>query len=118
MLPLGMAWLFLLTVGVVAIICALAVRFRDILSAVPFILMLGLFLAPVGYPLAELSHALRGLIDVNPLTGVLEAWRWMMLSRYEPSLLAVSLSLGATAALVVSGWLIFTRLETTMADEI
>ena len=118
LLPLGFVWLFLLTVGVVAIGSSLAVRFRDIVSVWPFVLQVGLFLAPVGYPLAGLSHSLRGLIDVNPLTGLLEAWRWMMLSRYEPSGLSIAISLVATGAVVVLGWLVFSRLETTMADEI
>jgi lipopolysaccharide transport system permease protein len=118
LLPLGFAWLLLLTVGTVALACSLAVRFRDIISVLPFMLTLGLFLAPVGYPLAGLSHALRGLIDVNPLTGLLEACRWMMLSRYQPSMVAIVISLAATGVVVSLGWRVFTRLETTMADEI
>lgn len=118
LLPLVFAWLLLLTAGTVALACSLAVRFRDIINVLPFMLTLGLFLAPVGYPLAGLSHALRGLIDVNPLTGLLEACRWMMLSRYQPSVIAIVISLAATAAVVSLGWRVFTRLETTMADEI
>ena len=54
LLPLGLAWLFLLTAGVVGIGASLAVRYRDIISALPFLLQVGVFLAPVGYPLAEL----------------------------------------------------------------
>jgi lipopolysaccharide transport system permease protein len=118
LLPLGFVWLLLLTAGMVALASSLAVRFRDIISVLPFMLTLGLFLAPVAYPLSGLSHALRGLIDVNPLTGLLEACRWMMLSRYEPSLIAIAISLAATGVVVSLGWLVFTRLETTMADEI
>ena len=118
LLPLGFAWLLLLTVGLVALLCSLAVRYHDIISGLPFLLTFGLFLAPVGYPLAGLSHTLRGFIDVNPVTGVLEAWRWMMISSYHPSVLAIVLSLLSTTVLVVIGWLVFTRLETTMADEI
>lgn len=118
LLPLGFAWLFLLTVGTVALACSLAVRYRDIINILPFMLTLGLFLAPVGYPLAGLSHLLRGAVDVNPLTGVLEACRWMMISRYHPSLLAISISLPVTLVVLILGWRVFTRIETTMADEI
>ena len=77
-----------------------------------------LFLAPVGYPLASLPHWLRALIDLNPITGILEAFRWMMISRYDPSLPAIGISLVATTLLATAGWQIFTRLETTMADDI
>jgi ABC-type polysaccharide/polyol phosphate export permease len=42
----------------------------------------------------------------------------MMLSGYYPSAGAVVLALAETAVLVVLGWFLFARLETTMADEI
>jgi lipopolysaccharide transport system permease protein len=118
LLPLGLAWLVALTVGVIAIVSALAVRYRDIISALPFLLQVGLFLAPVGYSLAELSSAVRVIVDLNPLTGVIEAWRWMMLDGYEASFEPLGVSLVATALLLVAGWWVFTRIETTMADEI
>lgn len=118
LLPFALAWLFLLTVGVVALGCSLAVRFRDIISVLPFILSLGLFLAPVAYPLATLSSPVQLLIELNPLTGVLEVCRWLLLAPYHPSLRAIAISAGVTAALVTVGWRVFARLETTMADEI
>ena len=99
LLPFGLVWLFLLTAGIVAIASALAVRFRDVLSALPFLLQVGLFLAPIGYPLADLGDTVRTLVSLNPLTGVIEAWRWMMLSGYEPSFESIGVSLGLTAFL-------------------
>lgn len=118
LLPLGLVWLFLLTAGVIAIVCSFTVRFRDMVSAMPFLLQVGLFLAPVGYPLAELSPTVRALVDLNPLTGVIEAFRWMALSDYQPSVEPIGISLVATMLLALIGWLVFTKAETTMADEI
>ena len=118
LLPLGFAWLFVLTVGVVALLSSLAVRFRDIVSLMPFMLSIGLFLAPVGYPIAGLSYWLRGLIDLNPLTGILEACRWMLIGSYRPSVVAICVSVVATVTVLTLGCEVFARLETTMADEI
>ena len=118
LLPVGFAWVLLLTLGAVAISAALAVRFRDIISVVPFLLQLGVFLAPVGYPLASLSPTVRHLIELNPMTGLIEAFRWGMIGGYNPSLGAILLSLAGSILIVVTGWLLFSRLETTMADEI
>jgi ABC-type polysaccharide/polyol phosphate export permease len=118
LLPLALAWLFLLTVGIVALGCSLAVRFRDIISVLPFVLSLGLFLAPVAYPLAGLSTLVRDLLELNPLTGILELTRWMMLAPYQPSLRAIGIAAVVTVALVTLGLRVFARLETTMADEI
>jgi lipopolysaccharide transport system permease protein len=118
LLPLGFVWLFLITLGAVLILSSLAVRFRDIISVVPFILQVGLFLAPVGYPLSSLSEPVRILIDLNPLTGLIEAFRWALIAGYTPSFEPIGVSIVVTPLIVVGGWLIFSRLETTMADEI
>jgi ABC-type polysaccharide/polyol phosphate export permease len=118
LLPLGFLWLFLLTTGTVLIASALAVRFRDIISVIPFVLQLGLFLAPVGYPLYSLSEPAQTFVKLNPLTGLIEAFRWMLLDGYHPGFGAIGLSIVTTVLIVAAGWLIFSRLETTMADEI
>jgi|SRR5829696_1692702 len=118
LLPIGFVWLFLLTISIVIICASVAVRFRDVVQVVPFILQVGLFLAPVGYPLSSLSDTVRALIDLNPLTGLMEAFRWALISGYTPSFEPIGVSLAMTAGVAVIGWLIFSRLETTMADEI
>ena len=111
-------WLLLLTWGLVAIAAALTARFRDMLSALPFLLQVGVFLAPVGYPLYELNSTVRVLIDLNPLTGLIEALRWMVISGYTPSFEPIGVGLVITAVLAVSGWLVFARREPTLADYI
>jgi lipopolysaccharide transport system permease protein len=118
LLPLGLAWLMLLTWGFVAIAAALTARFRDMLSALPFLLQVGVFLAPVGYPLYELNSTVRILIGLNPLTGLIEALRWMVISGYTPSFEPIGLGLATTAVLAVTGWLVFARREPTLADYI
>jgi homopolymeric O-antigen transport system permease protein len=118
LLPLGLTWLLILTAGVVGLTSALAVRYRDIISALPFLLQVGVFFAPVGYSLAGLSSIVRKIVDLNPLTGLIECFRWMMLSGYHPSLVPIALSLTLTGVIAVAGWLVFSRFETTMADEI
>jgi homopolymeric O-antigen transport system permease protein len=118
LLPFGFVWLFLLTAGIVAISASIAVRYRDMLSAMPFLLQVGLFLAPVGYPLSELSPTVRAILDFNPLTGLIEAWRWMVLDGYVPSFEPIGVSLVLTPLIVLAGWRVFGRFETTMADEI
>jgi lipopolysaccharide transport system permease protein len=118
LLPIGLLWLLVLTVGLVGITSSLAVRYRDVISALPFLLQIGVFVVPVGYGLASLSPVVRHIVEFNPLTGVIEAWRWMVLSGYTPTVLPIFISLALTCALAIIGWLVFSRLETTMADEI
>ena len=118
LLPLALVWLLLLTVGSVSLLSALTVRYRDINSALPFLLQVAVFVAPVGYPLADLSPKVRAIVDFNPITGVIEATRWMMVSGYHCSIEPILLSLAGTAILVTFGWRVFSRFETSMADDI
>jgi lipopolysaccharide transport system permease protein len=118
LLPLGLVWLLVLTIGAVAFAASLAVRFRDVISALPFLLQVGVFFAPVGYSLAGLSPFMRKVVELNPMTGLIESWRWMMLSGYQPHLPAVVVSLVLTPVIALMGWLVFSRRETTMADVI
>ena len=118
LLPLALFWLVILTLAVISISSSLAVRYRDVNSALPFILQVGVFLAPIGYSLADLSPTARAVIDLNPLTGIMEGTRWMVLSGYQPSIEPIIASLGGTAFLAFAGWQLFSRRETTMADDI
>ena len=118
LLPLAFLWLAVLTLGIVAISSSLAVRYRDMISALPFLLQVGLFFAPIGYSLASLSPTLRVIVDLNPLTGVIEATRWIMLSGYDPSFEPLAFALVETVLVAAIGWRVFSRLETTMADVI
>ena len=64
------------------------------------------------------ARVVRKIVELNPLTGLIETVRWMMLSGYLPSAGAVLAAVVETAVVVVVGWFVFARLETTMADEI
>jgi lipopolysaccharide transport system permease protein len=118
LLPLALVWLVVLTTGAVAVTASVAVRYRDVISALPFLLQIGVFFAPVGYSIAGLSPFMHRVVEINPLTGLIEAMRWMMLTEYRPPLAAIVIGLAVTAIVSVTGWRLFTRLETTMADEI
>jgi lipopolysaccharide transport system permease protein len=118
LMPVALAWLLLLTLGVVVTTSAVAVRYRDVVNALPLVLQLGVFVAPVGFPLGKLAQPMRILVELNPLSGVLETFRWIMLRDFDPSLQAIGIGIVMTLAVTFVGWRIFSRLETTMADEI
>jgi lipopolysaccharide transport system permease protein len=118
LLPFAVVWLVLLVAGPAAVLAALAVRFRDVVSLLPFLLQLGSFVAPIGYALSGLSPTARHIVELNPLTGLVEAMRWMVLSGYQPAVGSIFLGLGITCVLVTLGWYVFGWSEVTMADVI
>jgi lipopolysaccharide transport system permease protein len=117
LVPFLFIWLVILVAAVAILLSAITVRARDVLSATPFLLQVMLFLSPVGYATSQLSPVLRAVISVNPLTGLIDAWRWSLLG-IKPSTTAVVISLVLTSVGIVVAWRLFTSLEASMADDI
>jgi lipopolysaccharide transport system permease protein len=118
LLPVAVAWLLLFTAGVVLNTSALAVRYRDIGTGLPVAFQLGLFVSPVAYPLTVLSKSIRTLVAFNPITGMVETWRWVILTGPRPDLLPFVVTIVFTFLALAIGWRVFGRLEVTMADDI
>lgn len=116
LLPVVLLWLMFLITGVVATLASFAVRYRDVITALPFLMQLGAFVAPVGYALNSVSPTLRIVLDVNPITGIAEASRWVILSGYRVDRTPLIVSAAITLAILLFGWRTFTKHETTMAD--
>jgi ABC-type polysaccharide/polyol phosphate export permease len=68
----GSALLIGLAVGFCLVNSALHVYFRDIRYAVSAALLVWMYVTPVIYPAADAPHVLRTLLDVNPMTGVVD----------------------------------------------
>lgn len=97
---------------------ALQVRFRDIGVAMPLLLQLWMFSTPVVYPLSAVPQRYRGLYVLNPLVGVIENFRRVVLQGVEPDFHSLAISAIAAAILLPLAYLYFKRVEATMADVI
>lgn len=116
LLPVGLLWLFAVTAGTVTLVSALTLRYRDLLAILPLILQVGVFFSPIGYQSSDLPGIASTLIGINPLAGVMETWRWMILPIDPPDAGLMILSTIVTIVLLTAGWLVFTRSEPRMAD--
>ncbi|HVT73086.1 MAG TPA: ABC transporter permease [Lacunisphaera sp.] len=115
-LPLFMGEALLLSLGAGLWLTALTVKYRDFRFIVPFLLQVGVFLSPIGFR-TDILPNWRDLLALNPLTGVIEGFRWCLLGNegtfYWPSF-ATSLLVGA---IVLAGGLwYFRRTERSFAD--
>jgi homopolymeric O-antigen transport system permease protein len=122
--PATFLWVPIL--GLFAVVVALAVglwlaainvRYRDVKYAVPFVIQLWLFASPVAYSSALVPPGLRTLFSLNPMTGVIDGFRWATLGGPRPDITIV-ISAAATLAILVGGLAYFRRVERTFADTI
>jgi lipopolysaccharide transport system permease protein len=94
---------------------SVATQFRDSAAILPVLFQAGLFLTPVGYPASAAPERVRTLLDINPLTGYMEAWRWSLLGT-PVSALPLVLAGAWTVLMTVGAWQLFTRMEIRFAD--
>ncbi len=105
-------------VGVGIWLSAVNVRYRDVRYAIPFLIQLWLFASPVAYSSELVPAEWRPIYQLNPMTGVIDGFRWALLGGPQPPLGSIALSAAATGIVLVSGLLYFRRVERTFADVI
>ena len=107
------AWLAALSVGVM--LSALIVTYRDFRFVTPFMLQIWFFITPVIYPPNLLPERYEMLLYINPMTGVIETFRALILNG-PINWLGLAISM-ATALIVLTGGLFyFARVERRFAD--
>jgi lipopolysaccharide transport system permease protein len=111
---LGMALFTALGVGLW--LAALNVRYRDVTYLVTFGTQIWLFLTPIAYGASVVPHRLKWLISINPLTGVIDGFRWSVLGRGLPQYGVYATSWGVAIVLTLTGLWYFRRTEREFAD--
>lgn len=118
-LPLFVVLALLPALGLTLWFSALNVWYRDFAYLVPFGLQLGFFISPVGFSTATIPDAYRAVYALNPLVGVVEGFRWCLLSTDTPlDVFAVVVSLGLSSLIFALGLRYFRSVEAGFADRI
>lgn len=115
-IPVLLAIELAFAIGIIFFGSALNVFARDIRLAVPLLVQFWLFLTPVMYPLETVPDNLRSWYLANPMTGLIESFRTVLIDKTGPELGLLTPSLiGAVAALAIGGWY-FAAIEHRFAD--
>jgi lipopolysaccharide transport system permease protein len=94
------------------------VRYRDVQYALPFTIQLGMYLTPVIYPASLIPERFRWLLALNPVTSVIEGFRWSLFGGKPPSVSTIGISASIGLAVLICGLYFFRRTERTIADMI
>jgi lipopolysaccharide transport system permease protein len=117
-LPLFLLLALITSLGVGLWLSALNVQYRDVNYILPFLTQFWLFITPIAYPASMIPEKWQLLYSLNPMTGVVEGFRWALLGVKEAPGPMVIVSSIIAILLLVTGLFYFRRMERTFADEI
>ena len=98
------------------VLSAIQVRFRDIGMALPLLLQIWMFASPVVYPLSAVPESFRTLYMLNPMAGVVENFRRVIVEGAPPNLYELGASALAAVILLPVAYIYFKHVEATIAD--
>ena len=118
LLPAFLALAFVTALGVGLFLSAVNVRYRDVPYAIPFLVQLWMWLSPVAYSVRALPERWEWVFSLNPMTGVINGFRWSIVGTPAPSAGQLALSVAAAFLFFVVGLAYFRRSEPRFADTI
>ncbi|WP_244526740.1 ABC transporter permease [Methylobacterium sp. 275MFSha3.1] len=108
----------MLALGVSLWLGPINVRFRDIKHTLPFVIQIWMYASPIVYASSIVPASVRWIYALNPMVGLIEAFRFAILGGTPPHAFAVAVSVTAAFALLISGLIFFQRMERSFADVI
>jgi lipopolysaccharide transport system permease protein len=116
LLPIFLVLVVMTALSVALWLSALNVQFRDIRYIAPFIVQVWLFATPIAYPSSLLSEPWRTVYGLNPMAGVVEGFRWVLLGSGPGPGWMMILSSAMCLVLLVGGAYYFRHVERTFGD--
>jgi lipopolysaccharide transport system permease protein len=111
--------IFIMTMFITAmglIFSAVQVRFRDVGMALPLLLQIWMLASPVAYPLSIIPERFRSLYMLNPMAGIMENFRKVLVENSPPNFYEIGVSGLAAIILLPAAYIFFKHFEATLAD--
>lgn len=118
LLPFFLLLSFLTALATCLFLSALNVKYRDVGHAIPFLVQFWMYASPVVYSVNLIPEKWRLLYSLNPMSGVIEGFRWALLGKEQPAFSTIVVSTLVVLALLFGGLVYFRRTERTFADVI
>jgi len=116
--PLLVVLMALLGLGMGLIITAMTTKYRDLTFLVSFGVQLLMYGTTVIYPLSAAPEKYKFIIELNPMTGIIEAFRYAFLGKGEFTTWSICYSVIVTLIMLFLGIIIFNKTEKNFVDTI
>ncbi len=116
--PLLVSIMALLGLGLGLIITSLTTKYKDLTFLIAFGMQLLMYATTVIYPLSSAPERYKDIIALNPMTSIIEAFRFAFLGKGELTLWSICYSTFLTLICLIIGVLVFNRTERNFVDTI
>lgn len=116
-IPILLVITFMAAVGGGLFLASINVKYRDVRFVLPFFIQILLFVTPVIYP-ASIAGKYSWLLAFNPMMGVIQNARAVLLGTAQVNWVLISISFAACSALLIVGVIYFKKVERYFADVI
>ena len=117
-LPVVMAIEYILALGITMIMSAVDVYFRDMEHILGIISMAWMFMTPIMYDISIAKGKLGVILQLNPMTSVVTAYRDILYAGSVPKLETLGVALGMGLVFLVLGFLVFGKLKRRFSEVI
>ena len=116
--PLLVLQLAALSLGAGLWMTSLTVKYRDFVHLSAFLIQLWMYATPVIYPFSQIPAHWQWVVALNPMAMPVEAMRAMFLGKGSVEPIYLGLSAGVTLAILISGAMLFSRVERSFVDTV
>jgi len=115
-LPVFLLFAMLTALAFGLCLTSFAVKYRDVTHLLPFIVQIWMYISPVAYSASLVPDRWRKIYALNPMTGVIDGFRWALTGRAQPDWTAMAISAAVTLVILISGLYYFRQTERTFVD--
>ena len=117
-LPFIILQMGIMALGFGLIISSLTAKYRDLTFAMTFILQMWMYLTPIVYPLSQVPEEYRTIYILNPMTSVVEMFRFAFFDTSTINLETIIMSVCFSIFVLIIGFYKFTRTEKSFIDTV
>ncbi len=118
LLPLVLLVQMILGISLALVTSAVTIIFRDLEFAFPFLVQLLMYASPVVYSVRNIAEPFKTLLFLNPVTGVIEGYRSILVYQEVPNMMYLLISAGFAVVIFMGAFHVFKRVERYLADVI
>ncbi len=116
--PVVVVLMAMLGLGAGMIISAMTTKYRDLAFLITFGIQLLMYATTVIYPLSSISSKYKWLVELNPMTSLIETFRYGFLGRGSFTWQSLAYSSLVTLLLLIAGVIIFNKVEKSFVDTV